>query len=95
MSSTVYDPPKGGVGPLKPLSKQEMFAMKQKFKYGDGNTPWADHGGFKHTSTERDRQEEITLALTTVSPDEKIKERGRCVTARARGGENYTRECAH
>lgn len=74
--STVYDPPKEGVGPLKPLSKQEMFDMKQKFKYGNGDAPWADHGrGGPVTSSEKDRQAEIGRALKTVSAEDKKEER--------------------
>jgi len=74
--STVHDPPKEGVGPLKPLTKKEMFEMKQKFKYGNGDTPWADHGRVGGlSSSEKDRQAEIGRALKTVSAEEKKEER--------------------
>ena len=83
--STVYDPPKAGVGPSKPLSKSEMFAMKQKFKYGDGRTPWADHGGTVRaiTTTEKDRQREIQAAMKTISHDETRADRARGKTMKA------------
>ena len=35
VQSTIMDPPKGGVGLQRALTKQEMFGMMQKFKYGE------------------------------------------------------------
>lgn len=76
--STVHDPPKEGVGPSKPLSKKEMFEMKQRFKYGNGDTPWADHGRVGGlSSSEKDRQAEIGRAMKTVSAEDTKVERMR------------------